>query len=98
MGNFEIKNRSLSSQGEYTDQENGLVVNVNFNENANEGTLQSINGNVQSSEDRAYVGNFNGRQENGKMVYTINAALTDMTKILAALTDIESQINTPAES
>ena len=98
MGNFEIKNRSLSSQGEYTDQENGLVVNVNFNENANEGTLQSINGNVQSSEDRAYVGNFNGRLENGKMVYTINAALTDMPKILAALTDIESQINTPAES
>jgi len=98
MGNFEIKNRSLSSQAEYTDQENGLVINVNFNENAAEGTLQSINGNVQKVDDRAYVGNFNGRQENGKMMYTINASLTDMPKVLAALTDIESQIAGNVES
>ena len=96
MGNFNVTNRSLTSQAEYTDPTNGLIINVNYNEDAQSGTLKSITGSVRTNEN-VHIGSFNGQSNNGEIEYNISAKRKDMAAIVAALAEIEAQIATQGE-
>lgn len=93
MGTLTIKSRSLATQADYADQENGLMINVNYNEDATTSTLKSINGTIYKQPDNTYGGNFNGQIQNDEMEYSISGVKSkDMAKVFAAIEDIEELI------
>lgn len=93
MGTLTIKSRSLVTQADYADQENGLTINVNYNEDATTSTLNSINGTIYKQPDNTYGGNFNGQIQNGEMEYNLSGVKSkDMATVIGALGDIEAQI------
>ena len=93
MGTLTIKSRSLATQADYADQENGLTINVNYNEDATTNTLQSINGTIYKTENMTYAGNFSGQPQDGEMSYSISGVKSkDMAKVFAAIEDIEELI------
>lgn len=98
MGTLTIKSRSLATQADYADQENGLTINVNYNEDATTSTLKSINGTIYKQPDNTYGGNFNGQIQNGEMEYNLSGVKSkDMTKVFGAIEDIEEQIKAAEE-
>lgn len=93
MGTLTIKTRSLSTHAEYVDATSGLTINVNYNEDATTSTLQSINGTIYKTENMTYAGNYSGQPQDGEMSYSISGVKSkDMSKVFAAIEDIEEQI------
>ena len=93
MGTLTVKTRSLSTQAEYVDATSGLTINVNYNEDVQTNTLQSINGSIYKTENMTYAGNFSGQPQGGEMEYSISGVKSkDMSKVFAAIEDIEELI------
>ena len=96
MGTLVTKSQSRNTQAEYTGE--GLKINVNYNEDAITSTLKSLNGTIYKSptgtaEDRTYAGEFYGNQDGDDMKYNMsNVKSGDMPAVIAAISDIESQI------
>lgn len=93
MGTLTIKSQSLATQADYVDATSGLTINVNYNEDAQTNTLNSINGSIYKTENMTYAGNFNGQMQDGEMAYSISGVKSkDMAKVFAAIEDIEELI------
>lgn len=98
MGTLTIKSQNLSTQADYVDATSGLTINVSYNEDAQTNTLNSINGSIYKTENMTYAGNFNGQMQDGEMAYSISGVKSkDMTKVFAAIEDIEEQITGGSE-
>ena len=93
MGTLTIKNRSLATQADYVNTEDGLTINLNYQQDATSMDLLSISGTVYKTADMSYAGNFNGSPVNGEIEYSLSGVKRrDMGIIYDALTDIEEQI------
>lgn len=93
MGTLTIKTRSLATQAEYVNTQDGLTINLNYTQDASTGDLQNISGTIYHSADMSYAGNFNGTPNNGEIEYSMSGVKRrDIAIIYDALTDIEEQI------
>lgn len=94
MGTITIKSRAISTQAEYVNAESGLTINVNYNEDAQNNAIQSINGTIYKTDGMTYAGNFSGQPQGDEMEYSISGVKSkDMAKVFAALTEIEELIS-----
>ena len=92
MGTLTVKSKSLNTQAEYEGE--GLKINVKISEDAIEGGLKSLNGNIYHSDDSTYAGNFDGNQQNGEIEYSMSSVKSkDMPAVIAALTELEQIIS-----
>ena len=93
MGTFTVKAKSLNTQAEYVSE--SLKINVSYNEDAINDTLQSMNGSIFHAEDNTFAGNFNGSLNGEEIEYSMSQVKSkDMANVIAAISDIESQIKT----
>ena len=96
MSKFNVVNSTLNTT--YNFENENVVVNGSFQKDAQSGELQNISGtaykpNAEGGQGQ-YIGNFNGRMQNGVMRYS----LSDMTRqdtlvVLDAIDEIEQYIN-----
>ena len=100
MGSFNIKQKRISTELEYVNEELGLKVEVNYSEEAVTKKVNSYNGNVYIIGSQTnggepvgdiWAGNFNGKKnEEGNVTYDTNGVKKEiMPDISEALNDIE---------
>lgn len=95
MKQFEITSSSLNSQ--YTFKDDNVIVNGNFNKDAQQDTLQNVSGmayrkNAQG-EMGDYLGNFNGVMRDGTVKYSISEMTRrDANLVWDAIDEIEANI------
>lgn len=96
MGTIKVTSSALNVNITYENE--NLFINGTYQKDAKSDELKNISGTCYKSEDGAqtgdYIGNFNGRNENGVMKYS----LSDMTRqdtimVLDAIDEIEKFIN-----
>jgi len=99
-GTMTIKSSSISTTADYVNQEEGLTINLSYQEDAVTKTLKSLSGSVYKTADSSYAGNFNGTmQEGGDVEYSISGVKRkDMGVLFDCLTDIEEQIANKEEN
>lgn len=94
MGTFVIKSQTLNAQYEYKDE--SLVVMGNFNKDASNESLQSINGSCyrnNNGEQGDYVGNFNGYPRDGEIRYDLSEMTRQNSNLVwNAIDEIELEI------
>ena len=96
MRTFNVTSSTLNTN--FTYENENLVINGSFQKDAKTDELQNISGtayqpNAEGGQGQ-YIGNFNGRMQNGVMRYS----LSDMTRqdtlvVLDAIDEIEQYIN-----
>ena len=96
MGTIKVTSATLNTN--FTYESESLFINGNYQKDAKSDELKNISGTCykpkSGSQTGEYIGNFNGRNENGTMKYS----LSDMTKqdtivILDVIDEIEQFIN-----
>ena len=96
MGTINVTSSQLNTN--FTYENENLFINGSYQKDAKSDELKNISGTCRKPESGSqtgeYVGNFNGRNENGTMKYS----LSDMTRqdtivILDAIEEIEQFIN-----
>jgi hypothetical protein len=96
MGTIKVTSSALNVN--FTYENENLFINGSYQKDAKSDELKNISGSCYKSKDGSqkseYIGNFNGRNENGTMKYS----LSDMTRqdtvvILDAIDEIEQFIN-----
>ena len=96
MGTIKVTSSTLNTN--FTYENENLFINGSYQKDAKSDELKNISGTCYKPKDGSqtgeYVGNFNGRNENGTMKYS----LSDMTRqdtivILDAIEEIEQFIN-----
>lgn len=96
MGTIKVTSATLNTN--FTYESESLFINGGYQKDATSGELKTISGTCYKPKDGVqtgeYIGNFNGRNENGTMKYS----LSDMTRqdtivVLDAIADIEKYIN-----
>jgi hypothetical protein len=96
MGTIKVTSSALNVN--FTYENENLFINGSYQKDAKSDELKNISGTCYKSKDGSqkgeYIGNFNGRNENGTMKYS----LSDMTRqdtvvILDAIDEIEQFIN-----
>ena len=91
MGNLTVKEKSIKTKADYEDE--SLKIDVNITEDATTNTLQSLNGSIYHKDDSTYAGNFDGNLHDGEIEYSMSSVKSkDMSAVINALADIESQI------
>ena len=96
MGTIKVTSATLNTN--FTYESESLFINGSYQQDSQIGELKTINGTCYKPKDVVqtgeYIGNFNVRNENGTMKYS----LSDITRqdtiiILDAIADIEKYIN-----
>lgn len=96
MGTIKVTSSTLNTN--FTYENENLFINGSYQKDAKSDELKTISGTCYKPKDGSqtgeYVGNFNGRNENGTMKYS----LSDMTRqdtivVLDAIDEIEQFIN-----
>ena len=96
MGTIKVTSSTLNTN--FTYENENLFINGTYQKDATSGELKTISGTCYKPKDVVqtgeYIGNFNVRNENGTMKYS----LSDITRqdtiiVLDAIDDIEKYIN-----
>lgn len=96
MGTIKVTSATLNTNLTYESE--SLFINGSYQQDSQSGELKTISGTCYKPKDVVqtgeYIGNFNVRNENGTMKYS----LSDMTRqdtiiVLDAIADIEKYIN-----
>lgn len=94
MGTLTVKSQSLATQADYADATSRLTINLNYNQDAVNNDLKSINGTIYKTDGMTYAGNFNGQKNGEEMEYSVSGVKSkDMTKVFSAIEDIETLIS-----
>jgi hypothetical protein len=96
MGTIKVTSSTLNTN--FTYENENLFINGSYQQDSQSGELKTISGTCYKPKDGVqtgeYIGNFNVRNENGTMKYS----LSDITRqdtiiVLDAIADIEKYIN-----
>lgn len=109
MGSFNIKQKNISTNMEYVNEEKGLKVQVNYSEDAVTKKVRSYSGDVYAIGEETqdgqpvgdlWVGRFNGsKNEQGNVTYdTYGVKKEIMPDLFEALNDIEPFVYADEES
>ena len=95
MSKFNVVNSTLNTT--YTYENENLVINGSFQKDAKTDELQNISGTAYqpAAEGQGqYIGNFNGRMQDGVMRYSLSdTTRQDTLLVLDAIDEIEQYIN-----
>jgi hypothetical protein len=95
MGTFEIKSQTNNAQYEYVNDV--IIVQGNYQKNALNGDIQSINGTAyrkdQEGEMGEHIGSFNGYVRNGEIRYSLSEmSRRDSNLVWDAIDEIEPHV------
>jgi len=92
MATFEIKNKQIANQYEYTDE--NLKFKGSFHKDYDTNVLQKYDGSVFTADESVFIGTVNAELKDGKQIYSIPPTTKEITTLIwAAIDEIEKNIN-----